>query len=280
MLTFKYNLHGGSLTSIKVDGVEKLYQPMENSWSGQDVVIFPFVARLKDKTYSHNGKIYTLLNHGVARYSDFNILKENENSVTLILESNEETRKIYPFDFVLYVTYTAIGNALEVEYKVHNTCKEKMYFGIGGHPAIKVDYENNDTKRNYLRFENEMDLYYYTMDESYSFVGERKLLGRFKEIEMDKSFFKKYGTLLLDSKDIDKVYLYRKNGEIVEYCIENRDFLAIWSHSYCGDYVCVEPWDSLPDFIDADKELKDKKTIKSLDQGKEYLFKYSIRFES
>ena len=30
-----------------------LYQPIPNSWQGQDVVIFPFVGRLKDKTYKN-----------------------------------------------------------------------------------------------------------------------------------------------------------------------------------------------------------------------------------
>ena len=27
-----------------------------------------------------------------------------------------------------------------------------MYFGIGGHPAIRVNYEDNDTKGNYVLF--------------------------------------------------------------------------------------------------------------------------------
>lgn len=44
---------------------------MKGSWSGQDVVIFPFVARLIDQTYTHKENTYTLLNHGVARYNTF-----------------------------------------------------------------------------------------------------------------------------------------------------------------------------------------------------------------
>ena len=56
-------------------------------------------------------------------------------------------------------------NTLEVEYKVINAGNETMYFGIGGHPAIKVDYENNDTKGNYLVFEEETD---------FDLIAERK----------------------------------------------------------------------------------------------------------
>ena len=49
--------NGGSLTSIydKKNEAELLYQPDERSWHGQDVVIFPFIARLKNGTYKHSG---------------------------------------------------------------------------------------------------------------------------------------------------------------------------------------------------------------------------------
>lgn len=41
---------GGALSSIfdKENNDEILYQPEVDSWQGQDVAIFPFVARLKD----------------------------------------------------------------------------------------------------------------------------------------------------------------------------------------------------------------------------------------
>ena len=49
------HLHGGSLASIydKEKCEELLYQPKPDSWQGQDIAIFPFIARLKDKVYTH-----------------------------------------------------------------------------------------------------------------------------------------------------------------------------------------------------------------------------------
>lgn len=52
-LSITVNPNGGALSSIYDlrKNKELLYQPIENSWQGQDVIIFPFVARLKDGNY-------------------------------------------------------------------------------------------------------------------------------------------------------------------------------------------------------------------------------------
>ena len=53
---------GGSLTSIYdiKNKQELLYQPDERSWKGQDVVIFPFVARLKNNSYMVDNTEYSM----------------------------------------------------------------------------------------------------------------------------------------------------------------------------------------------------------------------------
>ena len=69
-LRLKIKDQGGSMTSIfdKKKNEECLYQPLSNSWQGQDIFIFPFIARLKDGYYLHNGKRYEFKNHGLIRY--------------------------------------------------------------------------------------------------------------------------------------------------------------------------------------------------------------------
>lgn len=141
MLNYKYKLDGGSLTSIMVSNEERLFILDESIWSGQDNVIFPFVARLKNEKYMVDGKEYSMKIHGIAKYSKFKVIAKSENSDTIYLTSNEETLKHYPYKFELYVTYTRNNNILDVEYKVKNIDDKIMYFGIGGHPAIRVTYE-------------------------------------------------------------------------------------------------------------------------------------------
>jgi len=277
MLKYKYSLLGGNLTSIKINNIEKLYQPMEGSWSGQDVVIFPFIARLKDQTYSYNGKIYSMKNHGLARYNNFVLEKKTLFSDTLLFKSNEETKKQYPFDFELRVIYRRKRNKLIVTYNVKNMCDEIMPFGIGGHPAIKVFYEDNDTKNNYLVFDKEYELTRYTLEDSGSFITGKEIMGKYQIIELDKQFFKEYKTCMLDASSFNDVILLLKNGYKVKYHFHSK-YLALWSHPTCGDYVCVEPWDSLPDFLNSDKDIMKKESLIHLDPHKEYTFSYSIEF--
>ena len=76
-------LEGGNLTSIydKKNNEELLYQKDERSWMGQDVVIFPVVARLKDGSYHVDGKEYFLKNHGVIRYSKLSVVTYKDDEI-------------------------------------------------------------------------------------------------------------------------------------------------------------------------------------------------------
>ena len=63
------NENGGAIKALydKKNNNNLFYEPDCRSWSGTDVVIFPFVARLKNQKYTVNGIEYSLKNHGVAR---------------------------------------------------------------------------------------------------------------------------------------------------------------------------------------------------------------------
>ena len=56
-LKVTYNLKGAELESIydKVAQKELLYEIDDRSWHHKDVIIFPFVARLKNGEYDHFG---------------------------------------------------------------------------------------------------------------------------------------------------------------------------------------------------------------------------------
>jgi len=139
-LRVEINPKGGALKSIfdKKTNEELLYQMDSRSWMGQDVVIFPFVASLKDRRYLADGKEYSLRNHGIIRYYELAFKQINNNELIMYLDSNKETLKEYPFDFHFEVIYKLEDNKLSIRYKVENTGTEVMYFSLGGHPALRV----------------------------------------------------------------------------------------------------------------------------------------------
>ena len=62
---------------------------------------------------------------------------------------------MYPFEFELTNTYMQEDNKLVFLYKVRNTGDTNMPFGIGGHPAFKIDEDDVKQGNYYLEFEEE-----------------------------------------------------------------------------------------------------------------------------
>ena len=125
-------------------------------------------------------------------------------------------------------------------------------------------------------FDEELDLTQMTLTEDGNFITGEKFYGTKIEINISKNLFRKEKTLMLKADQIKHVVLKDVEGNEIHYSWPKIKYLAIWSHPQFGDYVCVEPWMSLPDFIDSSKELSKKKTLLSLDPNDEYSFKYSI----
>ena len=142
---------GAELTSIKVNGVQKLFQgervKKENGeiyWGRQAPILFPIVGKLKNNKTYIDGKEYFMNQHGFARDMNFKVIEKTNNLHRYVLEYNNDTIRKYPFKFKLYVEYLVKGNDLNVNYIVENIDNKEIVFGIGGHPAFCLDVSLND----------------------------------------------------------------------------------------------------------------------------------------
>jgi galactose mutarotase-like enzyme len=138
---------GGIITRWQICGEDLLYLDRERfkdpnlSVRGGVPILFPICGNLPDNTYQHQGRNYTLKQHGFARDLPWQVSKQSSEtaaSLTLELNSNEATRQVYPFDFQLIFTYQLQGNSLRIHQKVINLSPEKMPFSIGFHPYFQV----------------------------------------------------------------------------------------------------------------------------------------------
>jgi galactose mutarotase-like enzyme len=138
---------GGIITRWQICGEDILYLDRERfkepnlSVRGGVPILFPICGNLPDNTYQHQGRNYTLKQHGFARDLPWQVSKQSTEtaaSLTLELNSNPATRQVYPFDFQLIFTYQLQGNSLKIHQKVINLSLEKMPFSIGFHPYFQV----------------------------------------------------------------------------------------------------------------------------------------------
>lgn len=130
MIEIQSKKQGAELTSIKLDGKEKLHQGID-FWQRHAPVLFPIVGQIKDGKTLINGKEYFMSQHGFARDMDFEEIEKMDNIHKYLLKSNEETLKKFPFKFEFYITYEVEKNTLKVKYEVINKDKTQMLFGLG-----------------------------------------------------------------------------------------------------------------------------------------------------
>ena len=159
--------HGAELFSIydKEKSREVLWQGDPNFWGRHAPILFPNVGKHYGNHYRIDGMEYPSKQHGFARDTDFTCIDSTLDSVTHQIRSTEETRKVYPFDFVLRIRHILKGRTLTVSWKVANNSDRDMYFAIGGHPAFHVPVLPDTRRSDYsLTFNGEDSLTYLLLD--------------------------------------------------------------------------------------------------------------------
>ncbi len=267
--------HGAELTSVKNRrGYEFIWQGDKRFWAKQCPVLFPICGRLYDKKYRYEGKTYEMESHGFASRSDFKSEKKSETEAVFTLTENEETLRQYPFRFVFSVIYRLEGDCLVTEYKVENPDTKPMYFNFGSHEAYRTEGQFSDWS---IEFEKKEDLYVKVQPKLGFLNGERKLYrAGVKDLVMGAEHFAE-DTLILDGLQSKSVTLKHKEEKVVTVFFEGFENLLVWT-IVGAPYLCIEPWNGLPDFYGFDGDLSDKRGIVRLDGGKSFSMAHKIRF--
>ena len=133
-LKVKADTEGAILWSVTdKDGFEYIWQGDDRYWNEHGANLFPYIARLWEKSYIFQGKTYHMDIHGFAKDSVFSCEKAGENELVFAMEDTRETLEQYPFHFRFEIRYLLEKNTLKVFYSVKNKDEKTMYFGIGGH---------------------------------------------------------------------------------------------------------------------------------------------------
>jgi galactose mutarotase-like enzyme len=142
---------GGIITRWQIQGEEIFYLDTERftnpelSVRGGNPILFPICGNLPDNTYTLNGKQYTLKQHGFARDLPWEVtdqLTTDKAALTLVLNSNEQTKAVYPFDFQVVFTYELQGNTLLIKQHYHNLSSTPLPFSAGFHPYFLTGDKN------------------------------------------------------------------------------------------------------------------------------------------
>ncbi|GLC32106.1 aldose epimerase [Clostridium omnivorum] len=237
---------GGIIIAYGVNGKEMLYLDSDTFYDekanirGGIPILFPICGQLANGCYEFNGKSYTMKNHGVARISKWIVVNKEDRdqaSITIKLESNEETREMYPFDFELIFTYILKDGKLQILQQYKNNSDVKMPIYAGFHPYFyaenkNVNYRTDATKYIDLNdnkikdFKGAIDLS--KMKESAVFINAKKRSISFRIEELNSNIDMQYG----------EEFKY-----VVLWSVENKNF------------VCVEPWMAMTNSFNTKQDI-------------------------
>ncbi len=137
-LTAEVALQGAELVRLRDEaGRDLLWDGDPAFWTGRSPILFPIVGRLKDDRLTVDGVAYPMRQHGLARTSLFELVDRDDGSCRLRLRADETTRRAFPFDFALDLTYRITGATLAIAGTVHNGGAIGMPVSFGFHPAFR-----------------------------------------------------------------------------------------------------------------------------------------------
>lgn len=278
---------GAELISYKLDGIEKLHQGQdcvdENGriyWKRHFPVLFPIVGKLKQNKTIINGRTYEMTQHGFARDMDFEPISKLDNFHSYVLRSNASTLVKYPYDFALYVTYRTDGNKLTTMYKVVNEGDNNMSFGIGGHPAFKIDRDALLNDEYYLEFEqNEEKIHFlYLVDGLVGTEYAKNVMQDTRRLPINAHSFDN-DALIMKGITSNKISLKRKTGNktLLTMDFEGFPYLAVWSKPG-APFICLEPWYTTADTVKSSGVFTQKTDLITLAPKKEFECKYTVEF--
>lgn len=277
-ITIQADSMGAELKSLKktTTGAEYMWEGNPEFWKRTSPVLFPIVGGLRDGKYLHNGRVYSMGQHGFARDMEFTLKSQTNKEIWFTLKSNEETLEKFPYEFVLELGYELSDSTVIVKWKVNNPSEHEMYFSIGGHPAFRCplaegakqsDYrlmfDANEVKAGILRnglMSNETADY--KLENGYMWITEHLF---------DND------ALVIENNQAHKVSLVKPDGSVYLTVSFDAPLFGIWSPpGKKAPFVCIEPWYGRCDAQDFAGTWEERKWGQLLTAGESFEASYQI----
>ena len=270
VLSLMVDTLGAQMMSLQRRGTEYLWQGDAKYWGDRAPILFPFIARLTNDSYTFMGKTYPMTIHGFANASEFTVAEQGEGYLALELCSSEQTKIHYPIDFIFRVIFRLEGDSLHTTYHVENKSDVTMPFGIGGHPGFKVPVSEAEKFEDYyLEFSLpcQPDRVGFTPAVFLSGHDEAYPLADGTRIDLRHDLFDA-DAIILKNMAREVTLKSRVSSHRVTVSYPQMPYLGIWHWPHTdAPYVCIEPWSSLPSRQDVVEEFACKSDLVQLESG-------------
>ncbi len=262
----------------KQKAVDVLWEGNPAFWKRHSPILFPNVRKNYKNTIHIQGKEYPSSQHGFARDHVFTCVKSDESQGIFLLCSDEETKKVYPFDFELYISYVLERKTLSIQWEVKNPTAEPVYFTIGGHPAFRFSGKE-ERKEDYCLFFPKKEKLQYILINPESGTA---CVERIYELELNKGMYPlseemfSEDALIFDNGQIGEAWICHKDGRpYVGLRCEGFPNFGIWSVEG-APFICLEPWAGRCDNHGFEGDISEKPGMNRVDGHGTFKKQYQI----
>ena len=275
---------GAELSSVqnKRTGEEMMWQADPAVWPRCAPMLFPYCGRLKDGAYTWQGVRYEGGQHGFARDMEHTLEASAPGELTLCLEANALTMEKFPFPFQLRSTFTLEENRVCHRVCVTNDGDAPLRFGFGYHPGFACPFDAQHTVEDYsIVFERPetptvVDTSPVTglcTGRNYTYFEDGVSIPLTDHLfDADSLCFSGLRSSTLSLEEAG-------TGRRVSVDIEGFPYVLVWSAKGPLQFLCVEPWHTLPDAENATGRWEDKAPAITVEPGEEWTTKLVTHFE-
>ncbi len=253
------------------DGLDLLWDGNPAVWNGRSPLLFPIVGEATANRIRVAGAQYEIGRHGFARTSTFALVSSETARCTWRLEASEATRRQYPFEFRLDVTYAVEAGALHMSAEVMNIGDGVMPAAFGFHPALRWPLPYGKARAAHeIVFEQEEAAPIRRPIDGLLSSARYPTPVRGRRLVLHDSLFED-GAIVFDTL-ASRSLVY---GEALRVSFPRMPHLGIWTKPGAG-YVCIEPWQGYASPEGFDGELADKPGMVAIMPGTTESFAMSI----
>lgn len=265
-----------SLTDAK--GRELMTDADPAFWTGHAPLLFPVVGRLRGDSYHHDGHEYALPQHGFARRTVFSLIKQDNGSALFRLDANEETRRVYPFDFRLDMAFVVEETSLFMTATVINQGREDMPFSLGFHPgfAWPLPYGGNKEEHMILFDEDEPAPVRRIGQEPGLIAAEPSPSPVVSNVLVPTHEMFARDALIWDDLNSRRLKWGVPGRPGLDIHFPDTPWLGIWQKPG-ANYLCIEPWAGMADPEGFEGDIWMKPGIMRLPAGAQQAFRLNVR---
>lgn len=281
-LTMEVSSLGAELCRVTgADGTEYLWNADPKYWKRHSPVLFPVVGNFNGKCFLYKGKKWPMGQHGFARDMEFTLIHQDSESLIFILNSNDETRLLYPMDFSLRIAYTLHDNQILTEWQVENPGKEELHFSIGAHPAFYCPLAGKGAQTDYF-----IDLHTDASELICGVLTDDGVLSEEKavypltngKLHLTEHLFDR-DALIVEGDAIHRLSLCLPDQKPYITMDFDAPLFGIWSPAgKQAPFVCLEPWYGRADRTSFCEDVSKREYGTALKPSEVFQASYSMRF--